>query len=93
MNNIEMYQRDYTRAQAAMILGVHTDTIIYWEEQHLIPPPRRNPKNNYRVYNVDEILEIAKIRGIGMIDIDAVDRDREKKRLERQRVKLEEKTS
>jgi len=56
---------------AAKILGVHQDTIKYWEEKNLIPPARRNPKNKYRVYNLDEIKEIARIRGIYEVEVDA----------------------
>lgn len=90
MNSNEIFERDFTRAQAAMILGVHSDTIMYWEENNLIPQPRRNARNNYRVYSIDEIMEIAQIRGISVVDIDAVDRDKERKRLERQRNKIEQ---
>ncbi|TWK10920.1 hypothetical protein CHCC20442_1374 [Bacillus licheniformis] len=58
---------------------------MYWEENGLIPPARRNPKNNYRVYNIDEIMKIAELRGIGAVDEEAVERDRQKKQLERER--------
>lgn len=54
----------YTIKEAAKILGVHRDTIMYWEEQSLIPKARRNARNNYRVYNMEEIREIARLRGI-----------------------------
>jgi DNA-binding transcriptional MerR regulator len=86
MNNIE-YKQDYTMNQAALMLSVHRDTIMYWEENKLIPPARRNKKNNYRAYNTEEILEIAKIRGIGLVDIEAVDRAKELRRAERRRKK------
>ncbi len=81
--NAYNYEKNYTLKQAALMLGVHRDTIIYWEENNLIPPARRNPRNNYRVYTIDEIMEVAKIRGIGLVDIDAVDRHKERLRKER----------
>jgi DNA-binding transcriptional MerR regulator len=83
------YKQDYTMTQAALMLGVHRDTIMYWEENNLIPPARRNPKNNYRVYNTDEVMEIAKIRGIGVVDIEAVERKKERRRTERLQKKNE----
>lgn len=58
---------EFTMAQAAKILGVHRDSISYWEENNMIPKPRRNPKNNYRLYNEDELREIAKLRGISIL--------------------------
>lgn len=84
------FKRDYTTNQAALMLGVHRDTVMYWEENNLIPPARRNAKNNYRVYNIDEIMEIAKIRGIGIVDIDAVERKKKKQSDERSRKKDQE---
>lgn len=81
------YKLDYTMNQAALMLGVHRDTIMYWEENNLIPPARRNEKNNYRVYDIDEIMEIAKVRGIGVVDIDAVEREKERRRTDRRRKK------
>lgn len=55
---------EYTIREAAKMLDVHRDTIMYWEEQKLIPKARRNARNNYRVYNLDEVHEIARLRGI-----------------------------
>lgn len=81
------FKLDYTMNQAALMLGVHRDTIMYWEENNLIPPARRNPKNNYRVYDIDEVMEIAKVRGIGVVDVDAVEREKERRRNERRRKK------
>jgi len=60
-------KKEYTLSQAAKILGVHRDSILYWEQKGLIKKARRNPKNNYRVYSREEIEEIAKIRGIPTI--------------------------
>lgn len=77
------YKKDYTTKEAALMLGVHRDTLMYWEDNDLIPKSRRNPKNNYRAYNTEEILEIAKIRGISVVDIEAVDREKHKRRLKR----------
>ncbi|MCD7911036.1 MerR family DNA-binding transcriptional regulator [Bacillus velezensis] len=79
------YKKDYTMHQAALMLDVHRDTIMYWEENCLIPPARRNPKNNYRVYNLDEIMTIAELRGIGAVDEEAVERDKRKKQLEKKK--------
>jgi DNA-binding transcriptional MerR regulator len=61
--------KDFTIKQTADILGVHRDTIKYWEENGLIPPARRNPKNGYRVYNAQDIKEIARNRGISEVDV------------------------
>ncbi|GAK41955.1 MerR-family transcriptional regulator [Paenibacillus sp. TCA20] len=67
--------KDYTINEAAKILGVHKDTIKYWEERNLIPRARRSiknsPRHSYRIYNVDEIRAIAKIRGIYDVELDA----------------------
>lgn len=57
-------KKEYTLKEAAQILGVHRDSILYWEKKNMIPKARRNPNNNYRVYNKEEIEEIAKLRGI-----------------------------
>ncbi len=62
---------DFSVKEAARILGVHLDTLKYWEEKNLIPQPRRNKKNNYRVYNIIELKEIAKLRGIYDVEIDS----------------------
>ncbi|MCY9186523.1 MerR family transcriptional regulator [Bacillus halotolerans] len=78
-------KKDYTMHQAALMLDVHRDTIMYWEEKGLIPPARRNLKNNYRVYNIDEVMNIAEMRGIGAVDEEAVEREKLKKKLERER--------
>jgi DNA-binding transcriptional MerR regulator len=63
---MEVYAKD-----AAKILGVHIDTLKYWEEKGLIPPSRRNEKNGYRVYSEQEIKEIAKIRGIFDMEVNS----------------------
>jgi DNA-binding transcriptional MerR regulator len=65
-------KKEYTLKQVSEILGVHRDTIVYWEENNLIPKPRRNPKNRYRVYNEQEILEIARLRGIDYVNFERV---------------------
>ncbi|WP_067923932.1 MerR family transcriptional regulator [Alicyclobacillus shizuokensis] len=57
-------RKEFTVKDAAEILGVHKDTIKYWEENGLIPPARRNKGNRYRVYSPEEIREIARSRGI-----------------------------
>ncbi|WAT23488.1 MerR family transcriptional regulator (plasmid) [Bacillus halotolerans] len=80
-------KKDYTMQQAALMLDVHRDTIMYWEEKGLIPPARRNQKNNYRVYNIDEVMKIAELRGIGAVDEEAVEREKIKRQLERKRKK------
>lgn len=78
-----MYKKDYTTKEAALMLDVHRDTIMYWEENKLIPPARRNPKNNYRAYNTEEVLEIARIRGIAVVDVEAVERNKQMRRSKR----------
>lgn len=65
-----MIELDVTIRDAAKILGVHVDTMRYWEEQQLIRPPRRHPINNYRMYNAKEIIEIAKLRGIFELEVE-----------------------
>ncbi|MEB2276969.1 MerR family transcriptional regulator [Bacillus sp. ILBB4] len=85
----KQYEQNFTLNQVALMLDVHRDTIMYWEENELIPPARRNEKNKYRIYNTDEILEIAKIRGISVVDLDAVERQKERKRAERRKKKNE----
>ncbi|CDQ41902.1 MerR family transcriptional regulator [Virgibacillus salexigens] len=56
--------KEYKLSQVAKMLNVHRDTILYWEENKMIPKPRRNPKNNYRTYNEKEIKLISDIRGV-----------------------------
>lgn len=73
---MESTKMNYTLKQAAKMLGVHRDTIMYWEENRLIPMARRNPNNNYRIYSIDEIIEIAKIRGIGVVDTEVIEREK-----------------
>lgn len=63
-----MQEKEYKLSEAAKILGVHRDTVIYWEENNLIPKPRRNPRNNYRTYTMEEIQRIADVRGIDIVD-------------------------
>ncbi len=63
-------ENNLTIKQAAKVLGFHHDTLQYWEEKKLIPLPRRNPENNYRVYNATELKEIAVARGAYEVDID-----------------------
>lgn len=72
--------REYTMKQVALMLGVHRDTIHYWEENGLIDVARRNKENNYRTYNIDDVWAIAKRRGISVVDVEAVDREKEKRR-------------
>lgn len=81
------YEQEYTMNHVALMLDVHRDTIMYWEENKLIPKARRNPKNNYRTYWIDEVMEIAKLRGISVVDVDAVQRNKDKLRAERRRKK------
>jgi len=61
---------DLNIKDAAEVLGVHKDTIKYWEENKLIPAARRNPHNGYRVYNEEELREIAKSRGLFALEVD-----------------------
>lgn len=63
-----MKKKEYKLSQAAKKLGVHRDTVLYWEENNLIPKPRRNKGNNYRTYTMDEIRRIAEIREIDLLD-------------------------
>ncbi|ACK98800.1 MULTISPECIES: MerR family transcriptional regulator [Bacillus] len=71
MNTLKV---DYTMKQTARILGVHRDTLMYWETNHLIPIARRNPKNNYRIYTIEEIIKIANIRGIDVVNNEVIEK-------------------
>lgn len=81
---MEAIKNEYTMKQAAKMLGVHRDTIMYWEENKLIPMARRDPRNNYRKYYVEEIIEIAKVRGIGVVDTEVIEREKADRRKQRQ---------
>jgi Predicted transcriptional regulators len=56
--------KEYKLSEVASKIGVHRDTILYWEQNNMIPLPRRNINNNYRTYNADEIQRIIEIRGV-----------------------------
>lgn len=52
---------DYlTRAQLARTLGVHVNTLLRWEQAGKIVP-YRNPMNNYRLYDLEEVKSLIKI--------------------------------
>ena len=68
-----MEKKEYKATQAAKILGFTRDTLLHWEQIKAIPPARRDPRNNYRTYNEEEIIEIARLRGIPTLDFSDVE--------------------
>ena len=47
--------------QVASILGVTKRTLKTWLKNGKIPEPRRNPANNYRVWNLADVEAIRRI--------------------------------
>lgn len=60
-------------AKACKMLGVHRNTLISWEEKGKIPASKRDPKNNYRIYTIGDIVEIAGLMGIEYLNKDGAD--------------------
>lgn len=49
-----------TRQQIADELGVHPNTLLYWERAGRISP-KRNPMNNYRMYDKEEVIKLLNL--------------------------------
>lgn len=65
--------KHYSMSKTCKLLGVHRNTLIAWEDKGRIPRATRNPKNNYRIYTVNDILVIAEKMGIEYLNKDGVD--------------------
>lgn len=50
-----------TSEQVASILGVTKRTLKNWLQAGKIPEPKRNPKNNYRIWTLTDIEVIRHI--------------------------------
>jgi MerR family copper efflux transcriptional regulator len=50
-----------TRSALAEMAGVHAETIRYYEQRGLLPPPRRNA-SGYRTYNVSDVARLRFIK-------------------------------
>ncbi len=50
-----------TIKDAEKILGVDRKTLYRWEAAGKIPPARRHPMNNYRVYAKEDVDKIKKL--------------------------------
>lgn len=51
----------YTSQQVAEILGIYKRTLFNWEAAGKIPKAKRDPMNNYRYYNDEDIKKLQKI--------------------------------
>jgi excisionase family DNA binding protein len=47
--------------QVASILGITKRTLKTWLKKGKIPEPRRNPANNYRIWNLADVEAIRSI--------------------------------
>lgn len=47
----------YTVGQVAKIVGIHIDTIRFYENKMLLPTPKRAP-NGYRIYENDTVEQL-----------------------------------
>lgn len=56
----------YNPFQAAQKLGISKQTLIRWENEAKIPLAKRNYLN-HRVYTDDDIANIKKIMGLGIL--------------------------
>ena len=52
----------YKTQEVADKLGVSKKTLLNWLRAEKIPEPRRNGKNNYRVWTAEDIALIQKIK-------------------------------
>jgi DNA-binding transcriptional MerR regulator len=51
------------------ISGVETSTLRYWDEIGLFTPIRRNPENNYRYYDLPQILALNFVTTLSELEI------------------------
>jgi DNA-binding transcriptional MerR regulator len=54
-------EKKYTINQIARLLGVHKNTIFYWEANNKIPKPKRDPMSNYRIWTGKDLERLRKI--------------------------------
>ena len=52
----------YTTQEVANIVGVTKKTLLNWLKLKKIPEPRRDQKNNYRVWTAAEIALIQNVK-------------------------------
>ncbi|GIW60641.1 MAG: hypothetical protein KatS3mg087_1707 [Patescibacteria group bacterium] len=52
----------YKTQEVADILGISKKTLLNWLKSGKIPEPKRNSKNNYREWTVDDIALIQNIK-------------------------------
>lgn len=55
--NEKKAKKEYLLAEFAKICGVHKDTVRNYVEKGLLPD-RRNPANNYRIFNDADVLRM-----------------------------------
>lgn len=53
----------YPIRDAARAAGRSIPTLRRWERLGLIPPARRDPRTNMRLYTADEVFAIARLAG------------------------------
>lgn len=56
----------YRPHEAAKMLGISKQTLIRWEKEERIPPIKRDYLN-YRAYTEQDIENIRKIMGLGIL--------------------------
>jgi DNA-binding transcriptional MerR regulator len=54
--------KKYTASQAAKVLGVSKSTLLRWERERIISPPKREQKgrNEWRFYTAEDLKRIRK---------------------------------
>jgi DNA-binding transcriptional MerR regulator len=52
----------YTTQEVADILGVTKKTLLNWIRSGKVPEPRRDEKNNYRMWTAEDIAAIQRIQ-------------------------------
>jgi DNA-binding transcriptional MerR regulator len=56
-----MIMAEYTRRELAERAGVGFDSLRYYEERGILPPPKRSPAN-YRLYGEDAVERLAFVK-------------------------------
>jgi len=56
-------QKFYTVKDVADILGVTRRTLFNWEKEGKIPPARREPISNYRIFTEQDIEQLKTLTG------------------------------
>ena len=52
----------YSTQEAADIAGISKKTLLNWLKDQKIPEPRRNERNNYRVWTAEDITLVKRIK-------------------------------